>query len=295
MRFSVSILCSFWPLIWATISPCAKWNTSGVTVVGKGVGSISDSFHDQLYLPRSIFFHKKSNTLYVSDAGRVQTFPLNGSSAAGSTLTMKSVVRRIFVDDDDDGPTLYATVVDFDGGHVEKWAYGASHGVQVGDQCQDCMGVWVDQEKNVYMTEYFQHSVLKWSPQTNTTTIVAGRTNQSGSTGEYLAFPNDIYVDATENAVYVSDLGNQRIQKWTKGAREGITIVGPSKITENNNSAWLKPNSIWIDEETNVIFVADGLYSGIKRWLPNASTGEIIAGGFGMLRQSFISAKKYEL
>ncbi|CAF2968514.1 unnamed protein product [Rotaria sp. Silwood2] len=212
-----------------------------------------------------------------------------------STLTTKSLVQTIFVDGDDDGPTLYAAVLDFDGDGVEKWAYGASNGVQVGDECQNCRGVWVDQEKNVYMAEFLRHRVVKWSPQTNTTAIVAGRTNESGSTAEYLLLPYDIYVDATGNAVYVADSGNNRIQKWTKGAREGITVSGPSKITEDDTGAWFNPTSIWIDEETRVIFIADRVYNRIRRRLPNAPIGETIACGFDMCRQVFISSKKDDL
>ncbi|CAF4890938.1 unnamed protein product, partial [Rotaria sp. Silwood1] len=93
------------------------------------------------------------------------------------------------------------------------------------------------------MSEFFRYRVVTWSSQTNTTIIVAGRTNESGSTAEYLSLPYDIYVDATGNAVYVANSGNNRIQKWTKGAREGITGAGPSKITEDNTDAWFNPTN----------------------------------------------------
>ncbi len=57
-------------------SPCAKWNTTGTTVIG--TNSPGNASH-QLNQPQGMFLHKETNTLYVTDTTnrRIQKFSLN--------------------------------------------------------------------------------------------------------------------------------------------------------------------------------------------------------------------------
>ena len=41
------------------------------------------------------------------------------------------------------------------------------------------------------------------------------------------------------------------------------------------------PEAVFVDEQTQVIYVADSSNNRIQRWQPNAVGGETIAGGFG--------------
>ncbi|CAF1402946.1 unnamed protein product [Rotaria sordida] len=264
------------------ISPCAKWNTNGVTIAGSG---IAGNFSTQLALPHGIFIDKKTNTLYVADFGnkRIQQFPLNRPSTDGITAVSNVVdPNRIYVDDDDDdtGPTIYIAV--FIGNRVEKWTKGATRGVQIGDECRSCSGVSVDREKNVYMSESDRHRVLKWSPRTNTTIIVAGKTDDRGSSSEQLSDPEAIYIDQTSGTLYVADSRNNRVQKWTKDSREGVTVAGSKTDSPGTDDGSLDdPGGVWVDEETNIVYVADTLNNRVVRWLPDSSKGDTIAGGFG--------------
>lgn len=70
----------------------------------------------------------------------------------------------------------------------------------------------MDKEKNVYMAESKRFRVLKWSPRTNTSTVVAGRTDVNGSTADRLSLPDGISVDEINGAVYVPEYNNNRIQ-----------------------------------------------------------------------------------
>ncbi|CAF1642637.1 unnamed protein product, partial [Rotaria sordida] len=283
--YNVTIL--FFCLVFSVsvkISPCAKWNTNGVTIAGSG---IAGNFSTQLALPHGIFIDKKTNTLYVADFGnkRVQQFPLNRPSTGGITAVSNVVdPNRIYVDDDDDdddtGPTIYIAV--FIGNRVEKWTKGATRGVQIGDECRSCSGVSVDREKNVYMSESDRHRVLKWSPRTNTTIIVAGKTDDRGSSSEQLSDPEAIYIDQTSGTLYVADSRNNRVQKWTKDSREGVTVAGSKTDSPGTDDGSLDdPGGVWVDEETNIVYVADTLNNRVVRWLPDSSKGDTIAGGFG--------------
>jgi sugar lactone lactonase YvrE len=281
--FIICILCYSSSIAFAQISPCAKWSNTGVTVAGTGVpGSSSEQLND----PIGIFIHKQTNTLYVADYRnkRIQMFQLDDNSTQGNTVvSLDTDPLRVYVDDDINGSTIYVSLPLIN--RVEKWENGSSSGVQVGDECLSCTGIWVDKEKNVYMAEPARFRVRKWSPQTNNTTVVAGRTDMNGSAADRLAFPDGISVDGINGALYVADYHNNRVQKWIKDSEEGFTVAGSSIGTEGTDAASLSgPSTVLIDEDTKTVYVIDRHNERVQRWLVGAPSGETIAGGAGMHR-----------
>ena len=264
----------------SVISPCAKWNSNGQTVAGTGEAGNSS---DQINSAKGMFIHKKSNALYVADFsnGRVQVFALNQTMPRGMTVAWNlDSPMKVFVDDDPAGPTVYVSLRFVN--RTEKWVYQATTGVQVGEDCRLCSGVAVDKDKNVYMSESDRHRVVRWSPQTNQTTVVAGQTNTSGVTSDLLDHPQGIYVNADGSAVYVADMWNSRIQRWNNDTPQGSTVAGSSSGTAGDAADQLNyPNDVTIDDETGVIYVIDTSNNRVQRWKPFASAGETIAGGMG--------------
>ncbi|CAF3951761.1 unnamed protein product [Rotaria sordida] len=260
------------------VSSCAKWNTTGITVIGtNSPGNASN----QLYLPQGMFLHRETNTLYIADTNnrRIQMFSLNSAPSMGITVASNiDSMSAIYVDDD--GLTMYVAL-QYEN-RVEKWIKNALNGEQIGDQCKQCTGVWLDKEKNIYMTESGTHSILKWSPTTNTKTTIAGRTDELGQTADKLYFPRGIYINRLNDALYVADMMNNRIQKWNRNSQEGITIAGSKDgISGDDNSKLASPSYVWVDEESDIIYIADSDNNRIQRWLPNQLTGTTIAGGAG--------------
>ncbi|CAF4156377.1 unnamed protein product [Adineta steineri] len=271
------------------ISPCAKWNPDGITTAGTGI--IGDG-PTQLTTPKGLFLLKRTNELYVADFGnqRVQKFLLNSPSSPATTVAFGiNSPSKIYVDDDQDGPTIYISV--FIGNRVEKWLKGALEGIQLGGECRSCFGITVDEENNVYMSESDRHRVVKWSPQTNLTTVVAGQTDERGTDDKYLSKPDGLYFDRSSDTLYVADSGNSRIQKWEKNALSGIQVAG-GNLTGEDAGSLDAPNGVWVDEKTKVVYIADEDNHRIVRWLPGASIGDIIAGGQGKNRNFTFSKKK---
>jgi sugar lactone lactonase YvrE len=270
------------------VSPCAQWNKTGITVAGtsKQPGNSSN----QLNEPRGIFIRKPANTLYVADTNnnRIQMFALNHSSMMGITVaSTETSPYRIYVDDDDDnGPTIYISLRYSN--RVEKWINGALSDMQVGHECHFCDGIAVDKEKNVYMTEFLEARVIRWSPKTNSTTIIAGGVCLNRSLDECLLSPQGIYIDKNDNSLYVADCFHDRIQKWPKDAKKGFTVAGEFYYTVGVKSELLRcPNAVLVDEEINMIYIVDAGYNRIRRWLINATDGETIAGRSGMFYYTF--------
>ncbi|CAF2748345.1 unnamed protein product [Rotaria sp. Silwood2] len=117
----------------------------------------------------------------------------------------------------------------------------------------------------------------------NTITIVAGQTDVTGSTSKYLRAPNGTYADRISAALYVADTQNNRIQKWSSSAQDGITVAGSSTSAPDADAESLTaPYGIFVDEQTEVLYVADTANNRVQRWIPNALQGDTIVGGQGM-------------
>jgi DNA-binding beta-propeller fold protein YncE len=234
-----------------------------------------------LNLPQGIFVHKGSNTLYIADTGnrRIQMISLNQSSTMGVTVASDiDSLSSIYVDDD--GISIYVALRYEN--RVEKLIKGQSQSEQIGDQCKQCAGVWVDQNKNVYMAESGTHSVLKWSTVTNTSQTIAGKTDEEGQTADHLYFLRGIFINRLNNALYIADTMNNRIQKWTNNSQEGVTVAGSKDgIPGYNASALSNPLYVLVDETSEVIYIADGDNNRVQRWKLNELVGSTIAGGIG--------------
>lgn len=242
-------------------------------------GNSQGNASNQLNLPQGMFLHRENSTLYVADTGnsRIQMFSLYQSSTAGITLASNiDSLYTIYVDDD--GVSMYVAL-QYEN-RVEKWIKGASNGTQVDDQCKQCRGVLIDKEKNVYMTESGTHSVLKWSPETRISRSIAGRTDEQGHTADRLYFPAGIYFDRRNDALYVADTMNNRIQKWSNNSQE--TVAGSKDgISGYDASTLASPLYVWVDEESDIVYIVDTDNERIQRWLPNELIGTTIAGGAG--------------
>jgi DNA-binding beta-propeller fold protein YncE len=269
------------------VSPCAQWNKKGITIAGitKQPGNSSS----QLNGPRGIFIRKSANTLYVADTenNRIQMFALNQSSMMGLTVaSTETSPYRIYIDEDHK-PTMYISLRDSH--RVEKWIDGALSGVKVGNECYSCEGIAVDKEKNVYMVESLKSRVIKWSPETNITTIVAGNADLNSSLDERLFSPLGIYIDKNDGSLYIADCFYDRIQKWPKGGAKGTTVAGASSYTPGVVTELLScPSAVLVDEEINMMYIVDAVNKRIQRWLINALEGETIAGRSGMFNYLFV-------
>lgn len=257
------------------LSSCATWNSTGVTVLGTNSPGNSSN---ELNLPDGIFLQRETNTLYVADTGnrRIQSLLLSQSTGTGVTVVSNiDSASALYVDKE--GVNFYVALKYFD--RVEKWTRNGKSGLQIGSQCKQCAGVWVDAEQNVYMTESGTHRVLKWSSKTNRTVTVAGQADEEGQSADLLYFPTGIYVSSTDNTLYIADTLNNRVQKWNNGVKQGITVAGCQNGTSGYNGSFLSsPLDVWVDDQSNVVFVADSDNNRIQKWLPNQSSGTTIAG-----------------
>ena len=122
-----------------------------------------------------------------------------------------------------------------------------------------------------------------WYWDTNGTTV-AGATNMPGNNTGLLNLPTGVALDAA-NTLYISDYGNNRIQKQSVNAWISMTAAGQSSGTGGSSATTLSgPNSIVLDSSGNM-YIADTRNHRIQFFYSGATTGVTIAGTTGKIRR----------
>ncbi|CAF1148023.1 unnamed protein product [Adineta ricciae] len=197
-------------------------------VIGSGCGNALNQIDwcDGLYIDRF-------DNIYAADwiNDRVLKFPpssnlsthgviVAGTGVAGSALNQLNTPWNIYIDESDND-TLY--VSDYANHRVMKWLANATNGTIVAGgngagllytQLTNPQGVFVDSFGTVFVADYGNHRIMKWLKGANNGTLVAGVSGSAGNTAMKLYGPSGIQFDKNGD-LYVSDYGNNRIQRFT--------------------------------------------------------------------------------
>jgi hypothetical protein len=95
-----------------------------------------------------------------------------------------------------------------------------------------------------------------------------------GSAPNQLNYPYSVYVDSN-NAIYVADTNNQRIQQWLPNAIDGTTVAGVTGTCLSGGRGLCSPRSIYGDSQQN-LYIGDN--NGIYLWPLGSSNGTLING-----------------
>ncbi len=107
-------------------------------------------------------------------------------------------------------------------------------------------------------------------------TVAGGNGNGNGA--NQLAYPDFIFVDAAGN-IYVSDEGNNRVQKWPPGATSGVTVAGGNGVGAGPDQL-NGPFGIFVDKQ-GTLYVVDEGNNRVQKWPSGATSGSTVAGGNG--------------
>ena len=266
----------------------------GVTVAGYSNGT-SGSALDALSASWGLAIDQ-NDTLYISDCAnarvvRIKAGFLNGSvvagnGAAGSSLTQLGCPAELKID------TNSNIYVD-DNAHcrVMLWRENASSGVIVvgNGACSntnstigDSLGVALDSYGNLYVSDAAYHRVMKWPRNSTVGILVAGIPGVPGNSNQLLNSPYGLHLDENNSYLYIADLGNNRIQRYSLGtAANGTTVAGGNGAGSNSDQLD-NPHGVYVSKSNGDIYIADTLNHRIQRWSSGASSGVTIAGITGI-------------
>ena len=111
-----------------------------------------------------------------------------------------------------------------DGGNrrVVRWSRRAQQGeIRIDRLC--CSGLAMDDQGALYIAEYENHRVSRWTFGENRTMEIVAGGQGKGTRLNQLDQPSGIFVDRNRT-VYIADYSNDRLVKWLAGSSEGILL-----------------------------------------------------------------------
>ena len=259
------------------------YNTTTPTVVAGTAGTRS-SGSNQLNYPQGVYLDRNSN-LYVTDYYnyRVQKF-VNGSTngttiagisgSPGAGLSQFNGLRHLAFDATE--PYMYIAACDDHrimryltnstsgtNGVLVAGGNGAGYG---NTTLYYPWGLFYSPSisTDLFITNYYAHSVIRWTPGAPSGYFVAGVPGSSGQNPVLLSYPTGIAVDTYLN-IYVADTYNHRIQMFCANSQTGFTVAGTG-MASNTATQLNNPRSVVFDSAMNM-YVGDTSNSRVQKFL----------------------------
>ncbi|CAF4326368.1 unnamed protein product [Rotaria sp. Silwood2] len=255
------------------IHPNAKWIENSLNITGGNQIQYSVSLYvddDQTIYVVDQVNHRIVEWKYGATSGKV----VAGGNGQGNGNNQLNNPLDVIVDKERDS----LIICDRENKRVVRWsrAHDGSSGEIVIPNI-DCKGLTMDKSRFLYVVDNGTHKVRRFRIDDADTigTVVAGG-NGRGNRIDQLDSPSYVFVDL-DDAVYVSDYGNDRVMKWEKSAKEGIIVAGGYGIG-NTLKRLAGPQGLVVDQSSTV-YVADEYNHRIMRWPKGSPQGSVIVGG----------------
>ncbi|CAF2550885.1 unnamed protein product [Rotaria sp. Silwood2] len=122
------------------------------------------------------------------------------------------------------------------------------------------------------------HRVVKWYRGISSGHLVAGGHGQ-GNHSDQLNEPSNVLLDKNET-MYISDNGNRRIQRWSRDAQNGETII------ENISTLGIA------QDDQGSLYVSDSIASEVKKWRVGETIGQVIISGLNQPNALFVDRNR---
>jgi sugar lactone lactonase YvrE len=254
------------------IGDTLKWNSIGITILGNGS---SGTALNQLNTPWDVFIdvndiiyiadssnHRILNVTLMNNESNYGTVIAGITNVSGSNAMTLNTPCAIYIDSE---KNLY--IADTANHRVQFWEYGSSNGSTVAgssaglfgntlDKLGDDYALYVDQSKNIYVSDGSNGRIVKWIPGASSGILIAGANGSTGYSSNQLALPLGITVDTQTGIIYIADFYAQTIVAWTSYMTSGTVIIGTNSTHGNTVSLLNYPFGIIRDVYGN-IYVSD--------------------------------------
>ncbi|CAF1113938.1 unnamed protein product [Adineta steineri] len=233
-----------------------EWKCNGkkrqIIAGGNGYGNQMD----QLNMPTDVIVDEQNHSIIIADYGNRRV------------IQWMNQKQQILIDNIDCSRLAmdkygFLYVSDYKKNEVRRWKMGeynnegivVSGGNGEGNQlnqlnCPTC--IFVDEEQSIYVTERFNHRVMKWRKDAQEGRIVAGG-NGKGRNLNQLSNPEGVIVDDL-GQIYVADCWNDRVMRWCEGKNEGEVVVGGNG-EGNQSNQFNSPHGLSFDDKGNLYVV----------------------------------------
>ncbi|CAF1019710.1 unnamed protein product [Adineta steineri] len=255
-----------------------KWKQHGITIAG---GNEEGNQLNQLSSPTSIYVDEDHQTIYIADSendrivewkyGAKSGQVVAGGYGKGNRSDQLNYPTGVIVDKKNDS----LIICDRGNRRVVRWSrQNGRNGKTIISDIQ-CSGLAMDNNGDLYVSDWAKNEVRRWKQGEKEGTIVAGGHGQGDHLNQ-LYRPTYIFVDE-DYSVYVSDHYNHRVMKWMKDAKEGIVVAG-GKGRDSSLTQLSYPYGVIVDYLGNV-YVADWKNHRVMRWCEGSCECSIVVGG----------------
>jgi DNA-binding beta-propeller fold protein YncE len=259
----------------------------GQTVAGFCNATLGSGAND-LGGPWGIYVSPSDGSLYVTDYDKKRFQLFSPFSRTGSTLFSSGLIQPIDIFVDNSGTIYMIDQRNVNGAfvYIQRAGVIVSSFPAAGLSTTSCLftgiysayGIAVDASGNMYISLYYCFMVVKWTPNATYGTLAAGKQGIQGSTGNTLASARFIHLDEARGALYVTDDGNNRIQKFIIGGN-GTAVTVAGNLTSGPGLNQLKqPAGICVTRDGQTLYIADYGNNRVMKWVIGASQGSVVAG-----------------
>jgi sugar lactone lactonase YvrE len=272
-------------IISSPISINTKWKQHGMTIAGgNGQGNQSN----QLSSPSDIYVDDDDQCIYIADCKnhRIVAWKLGakigqvvaGGNGEGNRTNQLNGPTAVILDKKTDS----LIICDKGNERVVRWSRRNGTNGQVIISDIYCSRLTMDNNGDLYVSDWAKAEVRRWKIGERNGTIVAGG-NREGNQLNQLSYPSHLFVDE-DHSVYVSDCFNHRVMKWVNGVKEGIVVAG-GQGQGNSLTQLYYPEGV-IADHLGSVYVADSRNHRIMYWSKGSKEGRVIVGGNGIGQQS---------
>ncbi|CAF3696846.1 unnamed protein product [Adineta steineri] len=141
------------------------------------------------------------------------------------------------------------------------------------------MGIFIDDEKTIYITEAMNKRIVAWKRDSKNGQVIV-----DGNGNDQLTWPTDVICGGLtidkSGFIYISDWRNNEVRQWIEGDQYGRIVAGGSGYGNGLNQ-FNHPDSLFVDEDQSV-YVSDRFNHRVMKWEKDATEGVVVASGDGM-------------
>ena len=262
-----------------------KWKQNAKTIAG---GNGRGNKLNQLSNPHGIYVDYQHQSIYIADCWnhRIVKWKLgesNGQIVAGvngkGTRIDQLNCPNDVISDQNSKSLIFC---DFSNRRIVRWSLENQQDRQILVDNIDCSRLMMNENGDLFVSDYKKHEVKRWRKDEKEGIIVAGGNGEGVQLNQLFA-PSFIFVDRQET-VYVSDEENHRVMKWVKGAKEGIVVAG-GHGKGNSLKQLDRPQSLIVNQIGD-IYVTDLGNHRIICWPLGSKEGHVVIGGNGYGKES---------
>ena len=127
-----------------------------------------------------------------------------------------------------------------------------------------------DDNQCIIIADYLNHRILEWKIGAVHGKVIAGGRGQ-GNRLDQLYYPTDVLIDKETNSLFIADLGNRRVLRWS---RRQETTQGEVMVDN------IDCRGLAIDHQ-RYLYVSDFGKDQVRRYTIGDKNGIVVAGGNG--------------